>query len=521
MARQAGARSQYRMADHGYSTRTDQPGFMVFKRGIPYQHYKPSWNRTHTVVRFIPEFDRETGQFMPMRDPHCDSDRPYTDWIRRYDCAVQVGPAQITYIVCDPTDLVSAVGQNPLRVLNMAVANALRTSQADPAWVPCTLGGNNRKKQLTNPEDLYMTQAILMEHNSKPQTPPRGLDPAHPPVLFTMSRSAGEALLMKLAEKDANGNYVYGDILDLNGGAFVDFRQAGTPPLAGAQPVTSHGAPMMIQGQNNNYYEVDILPNYHNVSPALATWGQNVVEQLAQRWIAWDDALWFPTPAEQVQLLCQAGFPASMLVYALGEQFGEHIPPHVRQAANQRGGAAGYGAQPQPASYGFSPQGSYNSGQPQMPAAPAVGAPAGAYSHQPAAPQSSVPQYPAYPQQQPQQPAAPLTGYQPFMQGSQPQQGHMTPQPAPITQGPAQTGVPYDSPPSVPQTSQTPGQPGGVGAPLPGQPQPAPQQFQPEAATGTAQPVPVAQPLHTSTERQQSTLESLARARERSRQAGG
>lgn len=374
MARSVGGRSTYSMADHGNSSRSGSPGFHCIKKGVAHRVYRPLWNRAHTVVRILPAFDQETGQFLPMRDPNADGDMNFTDWIRRYDVACAIGPAKQWWITCDPSDPEAVASQfnNPMWMLYNAINAAIRSGQCDPAWFPLTQGSKQGRAALTKPDDVYFCRALVMQHGDKLFNPPAGLSPQDPLVILALPRSAGNALVQKLNERHPDGSYVHGDILDMNYGMFLDIKQEGTPAIGQAAQQVGM---MTIGGGGNDRdamrYEIDLLPAFNNCGPQLSAF----VQQFAQRWVSWDDLLEFPTLEEQVQLICSCGLPGNMIMYALGELYGNSIPEFVRSSAMQpRGFAGGVPGFPQPQGYGQPMMGQSMMGQPTM-GAPAMGQP--------------------------------------------------------------------------------------------------------------------------------------------------
>jgi hypothetical protein len=178
-------------------------------------------------------------------------------------------------------------------------------------------------------------QGILMEHKSNPQNPPRGCLMEHQPVVLLMSQSAGSALLDKLGEKNSDGEYLWSDLTDLNGGMFIQFHQAGTQG-GGGNAAAPRQMTQSVGGGNasdNNRYEVEFREHYNNIAPTFDN-----IHELAQAHVKpWDEIVRLPTIEEQVRMLCSAGIPASAIVYALGDVYGEYIPQHIfDQASGQR-----------------------------------------------------------------------------------------------------------------------------------------------------------------------------------------
>jgi hypothetical protein len=306
--------------------------------------YKPSWNGTRTVIRPLPVIDPETGQWTPGR--RSDAPRDLGDWIRSYPVAFGIGMQGVTFIVKDPRDDTFDVSQSPAALLYRAIPAAVKAGQAPPAWSPLLFGRDGRGAALTPIKPGYLIQCILMEHKSKPFNPPMGSRPDDPVVVMLLTQSAGEALLAKLEERNANGDLRHPDVVDLKHGAFLQFHQTGTQ---GPQLPMGSGTQQKVELS----YDVDIYDSYLNIPADITGLG----EMLARKVKAWDDIVHVPTLEEQVRKLCHCGIPASALVYALGETYGAMIPDDIREQAyttqpQQQTGWGQPAQPPQPAASG-------------------------------------------------------------------------------------------------------------------------------------------------------------------------
>lgn len=544
MTRNVGGRQQYSMESHGAPTaRSGNSGWRILQQHARVSQWSPSWKNTHTIFRPFPRFNRETNQFDPMLNPNSTSELNFTDFVRRYTATMGVGPAKISYFEADPTQQADGSG-SPMWALVRAAKTAVKTGVARPEWLPYIVK-TDANNHLPEPADLYLAQGWLFEHNNKPCATPIGFELDKPPLLFTMKNTAGSEFLRACKAKDANGQLITPDAVDLVHGKFFDFRQAGTPSRNA--PAAQMGGPAPLQiaaGKSSMRYEVEALDG-SNIS--------NYADVIRSRWMEYDEILWFPTVAEQVHLLCQSGLPPTFLAYGLSDQFGQYLPESVRTSLRTQMAAPDMsnvspqypqGSPPVPA--GFVPQ-SY--GQPQygaQPTAPSV--PAGftpplqdpsqqAYGQQPYG------QPPAYGQQ----PHGQQSVYGPPMQLTPPTQSPpATYQPPGMGYG-AQPG-PAGYPPTVaPPAMQPPPagyQPPGM-QPSPSGPAPSPQGYVPpgmgHAAPPTVDPAlsaamqpmqpsqpavqatqgplpnPPTQPTHTEAARRDQTLDALRAAEARAR----
>jgi len=330
MVRQGGAAAgRYRMKTEGQSSQRGLQGMYVLNDNAGCQIYRPTWQGTRTIFRPFPGKDPEDPeQWDPFR--LSDEEGDYGDWIRRYTMAFSFGNPGITFILKDPRDKTVDDQQNPVWMLYRAITQAVKSGQGHPSWNPLVFGGAGRGAPVSAPKDGYIMQGILMEHKSVPQQPPRGCAMEHQPVVLLMSQSAGKALIDKLAEKRENGEYCYPDVTDLNSGLFVQFHQAGTQHAPGGQGV-SMTAGVGGGPAENNRYEVELLETYGNgILPSFPA-----IHEVARAHVKpWDEIVRIPTIEEQVRLLCNAGIPATAIVYALGDVYREYIPQHVYDQAN-------------------------------------------------------------------------------------------------------------------------------------------------------------------------------------------
>jgi hypothetical protein len=581
MARSAGE-SSYSMDTYGHSSRGQMPGSHYFKPGAHVQQWKPSWENKYAVFRIWPRFNGQI--FEPMRDPakvQANSDLPFTDWIRRYDAAVAVGlnQQQVSYFVRDPTDPESRAQPDPLAMLYNALEAAVKQQVAKPNWYPLRERQGKGGKPLHRSDDLYFVEGFVLEQDSKPKMPWVGSRPDDATPVIVLPRSAGMALITELNRRDANNNYVHQDILDTRAGCYAYFVQAGAMPhpallQAGLVQPPQAGQAIVTGGDTEfKKYSCALAPVYYGTPAAV----QNLEGLIAKNWKEWDEILHFPSVAEQVAILCTCGFPADLLMYALGDQFGQYIPQSIReraQAMSQHVAQLQPPMQPgyAPPGYSFPPvapaQPGYQQYPPQQPPyQPPVPQPPYQPSQtaQPYPPQTAQPYpqpyYPPpgepsmYPPGTPphlMQPAvagpttvpdatvqaapgafgSPQYG-QPYQQPPQPQPPPTQPQyqqpsyQPPLQQQP-QYGQPYQQPPQQPPYQQPPQQPQYQQPPPQqqpqyGQPYQQPQQQPPMGAPSgplpPQQPVtqppmsPQAQPQYADPSRQAATVEALAKAR--------
>lgn len=327
---------RYRMANEGQSSQHGLQGMYVLREGAGCQIYRPTWNGTRTILRPFPGRNPEAPtEWDPFR--LSEEARDYGDWIRRYDMAMSLGNPGITFILKDPMNKTADDQQNPVWMLYRAINQAIKQGSGLSSWNPLIFGAAGRSAPLSAPKDGYLMQGILMEHKSVPQSPPRGVQMQDRPVVMLLPQSAGNALLEKLEERNADGSHKWDGLTDLEGGMYIQFHQAGTQNRAAGAPRSMTSLIGAGGATDNNRYEVAFVEDYNGILPSFDS-----IHELAEAHVKlWDDIVRIPTVEEQVGMICGAGIPASAVVYALGDVYGEFIPPHVHEQARAQLGGAG------------------------------------------------------------------------------------------------------------------------------------------------------------------------------------
>ena len=403
MARQgAVATGRYRMSREGQSSARGLQGMYILQENAGCQIYRPTWQGTRTIFRPFPGRNPEnTAEWDPFR--LSDEDRDFGDWIRRYDMAFSFGVPGITFVLKNPCDKALDDQQNPVWMLFRALTQAVKAGQGEQSWNPLIFGATGRAAPINAPKDGYIMQGILMEHKSQPQNPPKGCMMEHQPIVLLMSQSAGASLIDKLSEKDAEGNWVYNDLTDLDAGGFIQFHQAGTQTQyqqggnAGGRQMGTNavgGGPA-----DSNRYEVEIRENYNGISPTFEN-----VQEIAQAHVKpWDDIIRIPSTEEQVRMLCGAGIPASAIIYALGDVYGDFIPQHVYDQAKAQSSRTSVPFESTEAAPAASPMGPATPSPQQDPSLPAT-------QEQPSQPVAAQPATPAEAPAATPMTGAPMTG---------------------------------------------------------------------------------------------------------------
>jgi hypothetical protein len=323
-------RPAYDFNKHGQSTRFDDTRLRIVKSGSGVIVKKPSWNGTETIFRPYPSLDYENrSQVYPYRWAEDDC---FGNWIRRYDCAWQVGDPAVTFLLApaEATDYSYDRNSTPLGILYNAINAACKAMTAKPEWYLITSKNTAKGQSLKRPSECFLIQGCLGVHNSKP-TAGNGFDPIglgnNKPCILALSSAVGQDLVAMLNEERADWDgedpdfekrYVYGDPVSLTGGRFIHFFQKGYDPrqkYAAAPVGGSFGAAPnanQTRGSSENGFGIYISDNASGASPVISA---DMMATVADKWRDWEDVLFFPTYEEQAHILGQA-FPASAIVYA-------------------------------------------------------------------------------------------------------------------------------------------------------------------------------------------------------------
>lgn len=341
--RQKPQRDDYSWEQHGQSS-NNKFGVQLFKPGVNAEARKPSYKGTLTVFRPFPclSYEDPNNGFEPYRiDPN--GRNQFGPWIRRYDCAWNVGNNGQTFLLADP--VVAGPGydkfQSPLGVLYRAIEGACKKGHPRLGeWQPLREGGAGRGKKLSAPTEIYLMQGMILVHESKPQfgqgKKPIGWDPKGPTCFLMVTKALGQRILQLLDEENPGyrgdksnfeARYVCGDPVSPESGRFIHIFQKGHDPrdrfndtAASAGPVdldsvTSDVAGLSRGGNDfdNTGYDAYIEKSYQNIPATLNK--DSHKEMIRSKWLFWKDALWFPTYQEQAKILW-GQFPKSACVFA-------------------------------------------------------------------------------------------------------------------------------------------------------------------------------------------------------------
>lgn len=301
------------------------PGMKITKPNSGVQIWKPSWNKTRTVFRVFPGLDEEnTGDYTPFRNLATNDYAPYMhgDWIQEIT-ATTMGDQdrRVTFIVHDPATS-SDARNNPACKLAQAIMKAVPTGLHSAAWNTLIhKAPPSFMAPLTMPQNFWLMQGVLVEHRSKgfeTATGYKGVG-GDDTVVLMISKTAGEKILEDLMmQRDDNNDFVYADITDLTDGWFVGISQNGTSWPGDAEPDMggSGGAT-----HERSFYDVRFMKSHavNNVDAPVKL-NKDFVDSKTK---LWDDILYYPTVAEQLELIIDCGIPHDALSYALKPFYNE------------------------------------------------------------------------------------------------------------------------------------------------------------------------------------------------------
>jgi hypothetical protein len=333
----ASARPAYRFSDNAGNSNANEYGNHILKRGAG-EVRKPSWNRTETVVRFLPQWDFASNQWVPFRCSPAPMD--FGDWIRCYQAVRGFGESGITMLLFDPVASPAYDMQsNPCVILYRAIQNAISAKQCEPDWPALLMGGNNRRAVLGRHGPIYLARCGIFRIKSKDMATadrsPLGLANNDAAYFLEMPKTVGEKLIGMLEERiesfqgepDDPAGYKHGDIVSLDAGAYVHIFEEGADPRQENQ-YNAGSAPRQLtvgSGGRGNYgggggggsqfkgYDLFIEPTWKGFAPQLNT--QELERLIKSKQKPWDDCLQFYSHQEQAHLV-QDGFPASAILYA-------------------------------------------------------------------------------------------------------------------------------------------------------------------------------------------------------------
>ncbi|MEM1953455.1 MAG: hypothetical protein QW299_09035 [Candidatus Caldarchaeum sp.] len=359
---------RYRFVEHntlGLSQRNF--GTHLFRRGVRASFYRPSWSATVTTFRIFPVPSEDGQSFEPWRYSAQSND--FSDWIRSYVAAINLGDPPVTFLLYDNTDVGYDPRLNPVYILYNAISRAVRAGQGEPEWASLLFNNADRGQRLRSPQSLALVQGILFQHAGNVLNPPRGISLDGDTVVLGLTSSAADAMLsqMNKLKDDAppNGSFdeifESGDPVSIHHGRFVNFYQLGHDPRGSQESASSRKSNLatLLKDSGSSRsgsqreaigYGCFFTEEFRQISASL----EGMEEIVRAKFIPWDRLLYFPNHREQIELLSGA-FPASCIDYAFRDIYPDLIPDSVKRKLVDRRTIGPFNAgQPAPA-YGSAP----------------------------------------------------------------------------------------------------------------------------------------------------------------------
>ncbi len=329
-------RSDYRFAQDGNTSNAIAFGNYILKPGAG-EIRKPSWNRTETVIRILPQWDFKNNEWSPFR--YSPAPLEFGDWIRKYEAVRSFGSKGISMLLFDPKahDHYD-VNDNPCAILYQAVKNAIKNRQEQQGWASLLQGEPGKSAHLRRHGPVYLVRCGIFRINNKDlatsDRAPLGLSMSDRPYFMEIPKTAGEKLTSLLEEptenyvgdpEDYDLAYKHGDIISLDRGGFVHIFQEGSDPRSnrpsGGGQLRTINVSSSNRGNSSSSsgaggfqgYDMFISKEWGDYSPNLNNSELMHIIKLKQR--PWEECLQFFSHQEQAFLI-QDGFPPSAILYA-------------------------------------------------------------------------------------------------------------------------------------------------------------------------------------------------------------
>jgi hypothetical protein len=285
-----------------------------------------------TVMRILPGIE-DDGSWGPYR-VHPGRGQ-FGSWLYSSWAARSIGDPPVTFFLCSYEQKVSNTydpRNHPVYKLYNEIYWAVEAGTAKELqlwWGPMV--NSKTKKVIKKPAPMYLVQSLIYHRGDKNYDPPMGADDGEKIVVFDLANDGGKTLgaALELRQRyedpnnapswqDFNEYYVHGDIIDLDGGKFVQVFPAHRDPMRDEAPpqrvepgqrrTLSRAAVNAGRqrgqeeedGREKIGYGVRILDEFDGWSPRIEPEFRESLQRRAQRW---DDILLFPDHKECAQAL--------------------------------------------------------------------------------------------------------------------------------------------------------------------------------------------------------------------------
>lgn len=331
---------------------------------------KPSWFGKETVFRPYPALSNPrdiNSPFETYRVIDSAGRNKFSNWVRRYICAWNVGNPSTTFLIKRPQGAqVFDPASTPLGILFRSINNAVKKGQAHPEWPPLLMKVSGKSPTLEGPKECYVIQGALFRHDGKDYFGQYG-DPLgfgkNQPLVLLVSGGAGADMVQKLSEEHDNyhgdpmnfeARYKMGDPVSCTSGRFIHFFEKGRNPYQNRYASQPQGDPMggdaswgaTTQGNQKRTkeigFDVYISPDFDGLPAKFNPAAERTVRSKIR---GWDETLYFPTEVEQAHMLFRC-FPLSACMYAFEGVNKDWIPEDAyKKMANAGPLVPGYSSQ--------------------------------------------------------------------------------------------------------------------------------------------------------------------------------
>ena len=332
---------------------------------------KPSWFGKETVYRpypYLSDPHDPNSAFEPYRVIDSSGRNRFSNWLRRYICAWNVGNPSTTFLIKRPQGAqVFDPTSTPLGILFRSINNAVKKGQANPEWPPLLMKVAGKSPTLEGPKECYVSQGALFRHDGKDYFGQYG-DPLgfgkNQPLVLLCSGGAGADMVQKLSEENDNyhgdpmdfeARYKFGDPVGCATGRFLHFFEKGRNPYQNRYASQPQGSPVgdgdgwgtPTQGNQKRTkeigFDVYISPDFNGLPAKFNQAAERVIRGKIR---SWDDLLYFPTEIEQAHILFRC-FPLSACMYAFEGVNKDWIPEDAYKKMANAVSAPVAGYQPQ------------------------------------------------------------------------------------------------------------------------------------------------------------------------------
>lgn len=328
----------------------------ILKPNVPWRVRKPAYiDGKFMTVRPLPDYIRptaaNTGGWQPGRlSP---APREYSAWVMAARAVRSYGDAQLTWITGLSSDqgAYTAYNQSPPDKVYEVLQEMQRRPEIcpQPAWLTYAVKREGEfSARVKRPETIYLMRCLTLYENGSQVHVVNGLQPGTCPDILEITGSTGQRVLNLIDAMKPDGTFNIVDPTAMDSGCFITLFKGGSDPLVtmdqrfgsaasgGAAGTGAQGFGAHV-GEYINSRGVAVGADYLRAQPAQAqnclpaNWVAQYADMLRGQMHDWDEMVWVPTHAEQMELLGEC-LPPDLIVYCFQDQ-PDLVPERIRQAA--------------------------------------------------------------------------------------------------------------------------------------------------------------------------------------------